>query len=320
MTTTSEDAKRALGAATIAMAVWGIGPLMVRGVDASAATIVFWRFALAQPVMIAASYYFGNGLSWRLIRRCAVPGALFAISMLAAFTSFQKTSIVNASLIQSMQPALLLVVAPIVFKTKTTRRQFAFGGIALLGVVALVLGGGGTKGSALSGDLWAAFNLLLWTTYFVLVQRIRQDGEDATSILAGVFLVSFVVATPITLVMAGSADAVLNIGWKGYLLEVLMVLGPGLLGHGMMMWAQRHLDIRVASLMGLGSPVLSTLGAWMIYSQALRWLQIVGGFIVLAGLAGVMLEHRGSRGRSVVSPAPAVSASALSEVESPLLS
>lgn len=316
----ADDARRALGAATIAMVVWGVGPLMVRGIDAPAATIVFWRFALAQPVMIAASYYFGNGLSWALLRRCLLPGALFAISMLAAFTSFQKTSIVNASLIQSMQPALLLGIAPLVFKTRTTLRQFAFGGVALLGVVALVLGGGGTKGSALSGDLWAAFNLLLWTAYFVLVQRIRQDGEDATSILAGVFLVSFVVATPITLTMAGSVDAIVNIGWKGYLLEALMVVGPGLLGHGMMMWAQRHLDIRVASLMGLGSPVLSTLGAWIVYSQSLRWLQILGGAIVLTGLAGVMLEHRGNRVRPADSPTAPVAVGGLSEVERPLLS
>ena len=64
-----DETQRALGAATIAVVFWGIGPLMVRGIDASAATIVFWRFALAQPVMIGASYYFGKGLSLRLIRR-----------------------------------------------------------------------------------------------------------------------------------------------------------------------------------------------------------------------------------------------------------
>jgi drug/metabolite transporter (DMT)-like permease len=56
----------------------------------------------------------------------------------------------------------------------------------------------------------------------------------------------------------------------------------------MMMWAQRHLDIRVSSLMGLASPVISTVGAWAIYSQSLSVLQVVGGAVVLAGLTGVM--------------------------------
>lgn len=316
----SDDSQRALGAATIAVVVWGFGPLMVRGVPASAATIVFWRFVLAQPVMIGASYYFGNGLSWRLIRRAVLPGALFALSMLAAFTSFQKTSIVNASLIQAMQPALLLVVAPFVFKKRTTGRQFAFGAIALVGVAALVLGGGKTEGSALSGDLWASANLLMWTAYFILVQRIRQDGEDATSILAAVFVVSCVVATPLTLIMGDGAHDVFGLGWKGWILEVVMVIGPGLLGHGMMMWSQRHLDIRVASLMGLGSPVISTVGAWVIYSQSLGWLQALGGVIVLAGLTGIMLDHRGNRPSPAPSPQPVATPAALSEVDSSLLS
>jgi drug/metabolite transporter (DMT)-like permease len=288
MPAAAEDTRRALGAATIAVVVWGFGPLMVRGIDASASSIVFWRFVLAQPVMIGASYYFGNGLSWRLLRRSFLPGALFAVSMLAAFTSFQKTSIVNASLIQAMQPALLLVVAPFVFKKRTTARQFLFGGVSLVGVAVLVIGGGGTEGSALEGDLWALFNLVLWTVYFILVQRIRQDGEDATSILAAVFIASCVVATPLTLLTADGVDDVFGLGWKGWVLEVAMVLGPGLVGHGMMMWAQRHLDIRVSSLMGLASPVISTVGAWAIYSQSLSVLQVVGGAVVLAGLTGVM--------------------------------
>lgn len=316
----SDDTQRALGSAAIAVVMWGFGPLMVRGVDASASTIVFWRFVLAQPVMIGASYYFGTGLSWRLVRRAIAPGVLFALSMLAAFTSFQKTSIVNASLIQALQPALLLVVAPFVFKKRTTGRQFGFGAIALAGVAALVIGGGSTEGSALAGDLWAALNLLMWTVYFILVQRIRQDGEDATSILAAVFIVSCVVATPLTLITGDGVHDVFGLGWKGWLLEVLMVLGPGLVGHGTMMWAQRHLDIRVASLMGLASPVISTVGAWAIYSQSLSWAQLAGGLIVLGGLTGIMLDHRGARGAASGVRGRAEPAPALSEVEAPVIS
>ena len=50
---------------------------------------------------------------------------------------------------------------------------------------------------------------------------------------------------------------------------------------------------------GLASPVISTVGAWAIYSQSLRLLQVVGGVVVLAGLTGIMLDHRGNRARPV---------------------
>lgn len=283
------DSQRALGAASVAVFVWGFGPLLVRGVDASAGAITFWRFALAQPIMIGTAYLLGGGLSWRVIRRAVVPGLLFSVSMLASFLSYQKTSIVNASLIGSLQPALLLLVAPFIFGTRTTGRQALFGSVAISGVVLLVVGAGGTNGSSWVGDLWAAFNLVLWTVYFVLVQRIRDDGEDATSILAAVFLMSFVFAAPVTLLIS---DDVGGVGWKGILLVSLMAIGPGLIGHGLMTWSQRHLDIRVASLLGLASPVISTIGAWIVFSQSLGVLQAAGGVIVLVGLGGIVAGQR----------------------------
>ena len=70
-----ESDRRALPAAAVAAFVWGFGSLLVRGVHAPASVIAFWRFALAQPVMIGAAYLSGGGLSWRLLRRTSLPAS-----------------------------------------------------------------------------------------------------------------------------------------------------------------------------------------------------------------------------------------------------
>jgi drug/metabolite transporter (DMT)-like permease len=286
------DDQRALAAASFAVFVWGFGPLLVRGVDASAGAIVFWRFLLAQPIMIGAAYLAGGRLSWPLIRRVLVPSVLFAGSMGAGFIAVQKTSIVNASLIGSLQPALLLIAAPLLFTVATSARQIAFALVAFGGITAVVVGAGATSGASLSGDVWAVVNLVMWTIYFVMVKRIRDEGVHAPSLIAAVFLVSGVMAAPFALFVS---DDVTSIGGKGMLLLAAMAIGPGLVGHGLMTWSQKHLDIRVASLLGLLSPVISTIGAWIIYSQELRAVQIVGGMFVLAGLAGIVWDHRMTR-------------------------
>jgi drug/metabolite transporter (DMT)-like permease len=293
MSAGADESRRALAAASIAVVVWGFGPLFIRGIDMSAGALVFWRFLISLPIMTTACYVSGGRLRWVIFRRMAIPATLFALSFISSFLSYQKTSIVNASLIGSLEPALLLLVAPFIFHVRTTARQVGFGAIALAGVVALVLGAGATNGSSYVGDLWAVVTLVLWTVYFIWAQRVRSEGYDALSMLAAVFIISFVVTTPITLTTSHDVGSVT---WKAILLLTLQAVGPGLVGHGMMMWSQRHLDIRTVSLMGLATPVVSAFGAWIVFSQGLRWMQFLGAAAVLAGLAGIVGER----------PAPAV--------------
>ena len=86
-------------------------------------------------------------------------------------------------------------------------------------------------------------------------------------------------------------------GWDWVWLLVL-VLGVGAVGHGLMAWAHRHVDVTISSLLTLGSPVISAVGAWMVFGQGLTALQLVGAVLVLSGLVGVV----------VASPRPAVEA------------
>jgi drug/metabolite transporter (DMT)-like permease len=67
-----------------------------------------------------------------------------------------------------------------------------------------------------------------------------------------------------------------------------MAIGPGVIGHGMMTWAQGHIDVSLASLLGLISPVISSLLAWVVFEQGLTLFQLAGGVIVLASLAALV--------------------------------
>ena len=77
------DEQLSLIGVSVAVFVWGFGPLLVRGVHASAAAIVCVRLMLAQPFMIAMAYLTGGRLSWDVMKRTCVPGLLFGTSMAA---------------------------------------------------------------------------------------------------------------------------------------------------------------------------------------------------------------------------------------------
>ena len=42
------------------------------------------------------------------------------------------------------------------------------------------------------------------------------------------------------------------------------VVGCGLMGHGIMTWVHRYLDVTVTSTLTLANPVISTIGAWLV--------------------------------------------------------
>ncbi len=285
----------------VAVVAWGFGPLIVRGVSASSTTIVVYRVTMAVPLMIALAYLFGGRISWAVIRTSVLPGVLFFLSIITGFASFQRTSIALATLIPAVQPALIMFLAPRVFGEQSSRRQHGLAVVALLGVVGVVLAASSGGGSATSGNLLAVANVVIWTAYFIEVKKARAGGVHSWSFLACIFGVCAALAIPYALIVSDDLGA---IGGRDWWLLALMVLLPGVAGHGLMTWAARHMDVSIASLMTLASPVVSAVGAWIIYSESLAPLQIVFAAVVLGALAGIVVDARGGAVRETALSGP----------------
>lgn len=289
MRTAEGRARLAISIAAVAVFAWGFGPLLVRGIDASAPTIVFWRLWIAAPVMVFAAYMTGGRVSLPLLKAVFVPGVLFGVSMLVGFSSYQQTSIANATLIGNLQPVLMLFIAPFLFGDRSSARQIFMAVIALAGIFTVVLGAKDSSGASLFGDLLAVINLGIFTAYFVRVKQVRNKGVHSAALIAGVFCVSAVVVSPYVLLTSHDLGAIHGTDWLSIL---AMVFVSGLVGHGLMTWAQRHVDITLASLLMLGSPVISAIGAWIAFGQGLSAIQIAGAFVVLAALGAIVMGVR----------------------------
>ena len=138
------------------------------------------------------------------------------------------------------------------------------------------------------GDLWAAANLLCFTIYFMNLKVQRNDDVDGWSFLAGVFIVGAVVITPFCFLWS---EDIGQFAPRDALYLTAMVLGPGIIGHGLITWASRHLPVGTTSLLTLGSPVVSCLGAWLVYDQGLAGWQIIGALLVMGGLAATVWDR-----------------------------
>ncbi|MGE3328942.1 MAG: DMT family transporter, partial [Acidimicrobiia bacterium] len=227
--------------------------VIVRGVSADAPATVFFRLWLSVPVWYVVMLLSGARLSVRIVRDAFGPAVLFAGSMAASFEAFKRTSIANASLIPSLQPALILLLASQLMGERRSNRELALAGLAFAGVVGVVLGGAKTSGASRLGDLLAFVNLLLFAAYFLKVKRIRTTEVPVLAFLTAMFLLSAVLVSPWALLSTKGLDRMHGPDW---LLIFALIVGPGLMGHGLMTWAQKFLDVTTTSLLNLGAPVV----------------------------------------------------------------
>jgi drug/metabolite transporter (DMT)-like permease len=269
----------------IAVFAWGIGPLLFLAPSISINSVLFYRVLFWPPLLYLIVRRNGAKINEKLFRSVLVPGILFGVSTIFGFTAITTTSVANATIIGNISTAMVLFVAPRFLNEKISKSQVVLAFTSFAGVAAIVFGAGNTGGSSLFGDFLALVNALTWTVYFISSKRRRVDGVDTWQFLFGVSVIQVFVVVPYALL---TSNDILQITWRDLGFLIAMTLFSGTIGHSFMLWAQKYVDASVSSLILLLGPVISSAGAWLVYGQQISLVQVIGGAIVLASLAGVV--------------------------------
>ena len=269
----------------IAVFAWGIGPLLFLAPSISINSVLFYRVLFWPPLLYLIVRRNGAKLNDKLFRSVLVPGILFGVSTIFGFTAITTTSVANATIIGNISTAMVLFVAPRFLNEKISKSQVVLALTSFAGVAAIVFGAGNTGGSSLFGDFLALVNALTWTIYFISSKRRRVDGVDTWQFLFGVSVIQVFVVVPYALL---TSNDILQITWRDLGFLIAMTVFSGTIGHSFMLWAQKYVDASVSSLILLLGPVISSAGAWLVYGQQISLVQVIGGAIVLASLAGVV--------------------------------
>lgn len=126
------------------------------------------------------------------------------------------------------------------------------------------------------------------STYFAIATR--QFGAMVVNRLRLVLAMVFLMATHTvlygTLVPLGAG--LYRWFWLGVSGIVGLVLGDIFMFH-----AYAHIGARMTMLMLSLAPVIASLVAWLFLGEALAWLEVLGIFITISGIAWVVLDQNG---------------------------
>lgn len=206
----------------------------------------------------------------------------------------RTTSAVNIALIYSLAPVLIVLVSRLWLKEPFSAVQALGVGLALAGVLRVVLKGQwGDLGRVrwVTGDAWVLGAALSWTFYSILLKRWPSPLSDGAR-LGVIALAGVLVLAPFATWEAAFAPQP-ALSWAGLALAVAGAVLPGYaayLGYSVML---RELGpARVSVVLYLGPPY-GALMAWAVLGEPIRLYHAVGLALILPGIWLVNRRPRG---------------------------
>ena len=280
----AKDLSRGLIGAGIAVCAWSTGTILAKYIDMGSLAIGFYRFAFFALVLIAWMRVRGTPFRLRVIRDSMWGGIALGADIALFFSAVKLTSIVNATIIGSMQPIVVGVIAAKFFGEKIGLRNVAWSAVALAGTVVVVAAGADNGTTDLRGDLLALAAMLSWSAYFITSKNSKKK-MTSTEFTAGTAIWTMAICAPLGFVFGQdmSWPSATNWGWL-----ILMAATSGLIGHAMMNWSLVRIPLWVGSTFTLLIPVFSALLAWVVLDETVTAAQAVAMAVVIGALAVVV--------------------------------
>jgi drug/metabolite transporter (DMT)-like permease len=257
-------------------------------------------------VFAAVFVFTGRRLRWATLRTCALGGVIFTADVACSFLAFRLTSVADATIIGALAPVCIMIGAAKWFGERVERRDMVFVGLSLVGVSVVAIGSAGAPSFSGWGELFAVASVFTWTAYWLFSKQARS-GVGALEYMTSVMLVAAILMTIVALVSGeGLEPPPTAMDWVWIW---CITLGAGAIGHVLLAWSHRHVEAWLGSLITQCMPVVSSVAAWVLLGETLTPMTIVGGMIVLAATAAILVRSR-SRAIDVAfaepeTPAPA---------------
>ncbi len=282
---------------TLMLLSFSFGPALSKRITTPPLVTVFYRMWIAIVLHWVVASIIKQRPDWALMRRTVLPGVMFGANIVMFFFALQHASVANVTLISSLQPVAVLVVAGPLFGERVTKWDVSWTVVALGGAVVAVLGSNSHHAGIHTSTLGVVLSLgvlLTFTSYFLISKRVTRIQSDKSTIhpityMTGVLTTGAITITPVCLI-AGHPRQLAHLTRSSVFAILLLILVTGG-GHLFMSWTHRYVPVSISTLALLVQPITAALVAWPINGQQVVVQQGIGAVIVLAAIGAVVTRR-----------------------------
>lgn len=194
--------------------------------------------------------------------------------------SLTKTSVANSTLLTNLVPLWTTILSWSIWG-KHFDKRFLMGMIVAI-VGASILGVEDVKVAteSLQGDAIAILASICFSVYLLIVEKLRESLR-ADMILFWSSLFSALWILPIVLIME---ERLFPYTFESWVFVILLGLICQILGQGLLNYSLQHLSSGFVAISLLLLPIMTTIFAWVIFSESLSLLNAVAFALVLLGI------------------------------------
>jgi drug/metabolite transporter (DMT)-like permease len=218
-------------------------------------------------------------------------GVFLAVHFASWISSLAYTSVASSTALVATNPIFVALASVIILGERLPRGVWV--GVVLTALGTVVIGfsdrEGGSGSNPLLGDALALLGAICGSGYLLVGRSLRAR----LSLLPYIWLVYSTAAVVLLVWMTLAGYSLLGLPPVVYVLLLGLALGPQLLGHTSFNWAIKYLSATFITIAILGEPVGSAILAAILLRQPVAPLQLVGGAVLLLGIAvATLAEHR----------------------------
>ena len=296
-----------VGAVTI-----GAAAILVRLTETGPMATAFWRGLFSLPLLAVwalldpapegqksgrrlSLFFRDRGFLWA--------GVFFAGDLVLWHEALLMTSVAAATLEACLAPLVVVLFAWLAWKERPTTAFLVAIALAIVGMVLIVSPKLGHGSSAFLGDAFGLATAIFFAGYILAVAHLRgRYGMGA--VMFNSTVVFTVLLLPLALTqkfLPGSAA-----GWAAL---IGYAVAAHALGQGLVAYALAHLRPTFGSLGLLVETLGAAVSAWVVLGERLAAVQIVGGLLIVGGIALARAARTDSTATDVAMSEPAAAVS-----------
>lgn len=207
-------------------------------------------------------------------------GSIAAVDLPLWAFSLTRTSVANAMVLSDLAPLFTTLGAWLLWRQRFDKRFLVGLAVSLGGAVAIGLGDVQLDTHQAWGDGAALLSALFLSAYLLTLERLRSQ-LSVPVILLSTSTIGALITGAIALTVEHQFFPISSRGWAAV---IGLALVSQLLGQGLITYSLSRLSSGVVALSYLLEPVLSALGAWILFSETLSLFNEVAFMLIIVGV------------------------------------